>query len=276
MIAIALAVAGCSGARPPQASPTSSTPVATPSAAPTATRGATLAPTPAASQAAAEGPITLRPGEPWLLYRWYPGVLYVIRPDGSDRQELQLGATLGTGEPYQAAWSPDGERIGFIVRDESKTPRDSIWTANADGTNASPFYDGDGACEDGADHPVWSPNGKRMALICYYIVGGKGITTVAVLDLATMQKTELVRLTGPEFIDNPPSWSPDGTMIAFDIITWDPTDTFVQQQVVATVPSTGGEVTRLTDPAMFASHPDWSRDGTLLVFNTHDTSNTHQ
>jgi Tol biopolymer transport system component len=216
-------------------------------------------------------PVALVPGEPWLAFAWYPDSLYLVRPDGTDRHRIDLGID---GVPSVPSWSPDGERIAFVVRDTAH-PNGAIWTAAADGSDAAFTYDGDGGCPDGAFYPVWSPDGQRLALVCYRPDGQHDVSQISVLDLATKVRSDLVGVTWPEFIDNPPSWSPDGSAIAFDILTWDPTDTFVIGQFVATVATQGGEAQRLTDPAMFGSHPDWSPDGAAIVFNTHDTGNTH-
>jgi Tol biopolymer transport system component len=274
---VAMLLAGCAAgsATAPPAATTGPSPSVTPATSgpvPSSPAKTPAPATPAVSPPAAEGPITLAPGEAWLAYRWYPQSLFLVRPDGSDRHRLDLGVE---GEPLWPAWSPDGERLAFVLRDDATTPADTIWTANGDGTGAAHLYGDEDHCDGGADYPVWSPDGSRLALVCYQLEGPHGVATIATLDLATMEQTEIVRLAWPEFTDNPPAWSPDGSTIAFDILTWDPTDTQVTSMLVATVPATGGEIRRLTDPALFAAHPDWSPDGRLIAFNTYDTGNIH-
>jgi Tol biopolymer transport system component len=184
------------------------------------------------------------------------------------------------GEPFAVSWSPDGERLVFVIRDET-TPSGSIWTADVDGSDLAPLYGQAGECVNGAFWPVWAPDGRRLALVCYQDDGSETReatewwTNVSVLDTATMTRTDVARMTWPESTDNPPSWSPDGTMLAFAIDTWDPTDSFITASTIATVPAAGGEITRLTDPGMFGGHPDWSPDGTRIAFNTYDTGNIH-
>ena len=231
----------------------------------------TPAATPLGNPTPVPSPIAIRPGEPWLVVAWFPNALYLVRPDGSDRHRLELGVT---GEPFAPSWSPDGRRIAFVLRD-TKTPDGSIWTAAADGSGASLLYDGNGACGQGAFWPVWSPDGTRLAMVCYYALDGTDQAALAILDPATMHKTELYRVPSPELIDNPPSWSPDGTTLSFEIEQWDASGKIVLGSQLATIPATGGKVRRITDPKLFAAHPDWSPDGRLLAFNTYDTGNTH-
>ena len=257
----------CAGpAATPTSSPASSV-VAT--ASPTAAPAATA--TPVASAAPTATPIVIRPGESWLVFAWFPNSLYLVRPDGSDRHRLELGVK---GEPFAPSWSPDGARIAFVVRD-AKTPNGSIWTAAADGSGAALLYDGNGECDEGAFWPAWSPDGKRLAMVCYYVKGTTSFEAISVLDPATKVRTDVARLEGSDPVDNPVSWSPDGSTLAFEIITWDPTDSLVTGSLVATVPAAGGTLHRLTDPKLFASHPDWSPDGRLIAFNTYDTGNIH-
>ncbi|MCY7418332.1 MAG: hypothetical protein LH650_07530 [Chloroflexi bacterium] len=100
--------------------------------------------------------------------------------------------------------------------------------------------------------------------------------SLAILDPASGALRTLFTATWPEFIDNPPRWSPDGSAIAFDIIHWDPTNTFVDGSLVATVQVAGGPVDRLTMFDSMMAHPDWRPDGLQLVMNSYDLGNIVQ
>lgn len=248
------------------ASATTASPSPSVAAASLATSAATVA-----APTAAPTPIAVLDGETWVAYSW-PGTgdgtwaIFLVRPDGSDAHEIAADVP---GEHKFPAWSPDGSRLAFVVLDDDH-PNGSIWTARADGSGATLLSDGGTECPVGLFHPAWSADGMKLAVVCY--PGGDG-ESVAVLDLANNSLKRLADFAYPEVLDTAPTWSPDGTTIAFAIQHRDPTGSTLDGTVVATVPAAGGDVHRLTDPAAFMSHPDWRPDGTELVMNSYDLGN---
>jgi Tol biopolymer transport system component len=208
----------------------------------------------------------------WLVAAWYPDQLYLVHPDGTNYHALDLDVP---GVPFAPSWSVDGKALVFVVW--SDVEAGSIWTADVDGTHPRELLDSQDGCPQGAFWPVWSPDGSRLAIVCYHPQGdlAGAVSAISVLDPQDGSVTELVGVDYPSTIDNPPSWSPDGTRLAFEVLRWDSTDTRVEASYVATTKASGGGVRRLTDEAMFAAHPSWSPDGSTIVFNTYDTGNIH-
>ena len=240
-------------------------PSATPVAVATMTPATTGASSPTPTLTPSPTPFAIKDGEPWIAYTW-PRVggdgkwaIYLMRPDGSDAHELSADVP---GEHRRPAWSPDGKKLAFVVQD-SEHPEGSIWTMNADGSGAALLSGGGAECPVGLFHPAWSPDGTKLAIVCY--PDGDDHESVAVLDLATGSIRRLADFTHPDAVDSAPTWSPDGRTIAFEILHYDPTTTFVVGSLVATVPVEGGEIHRLTSPDLFMVHPDWRPDGTELV-----------
>jgi Tol biopolymer transport system component len=270
----------------PSASPapasTSTLPPSPVAAVPAATAIPTPRPTPVAVVASASPttistsqstPIAVLPGEPWIAYHW-PRVggdgryaIFLMRPDGSGVHEIAADVP---GEHKGPAWSPDGSKLAFVVQDTDH-PEGSIWTAKADGSGAALLSAGGTECPVGLFWPAWSADGTKLAVVCY--PGGSDRESLAVMDLATKSLKRLADFASPVSLNSPPTWSPDGMSIAFTIQQWDPTGTSLDWTVVATVPAAGGAVHRLTAPAAFMSHPDWSPDGTELVMNSYDVGN---
>jgi dipeptidyl aminopeptidase/acylaminoacyl peptidase len=78
------------------------------------------------------------------------------------------GAAIDVSCPVQVecrlsspVWSPDGSRIAFLER-VPKTDETSVWTVNADGSNAKPWLAG---YKGVLGTPRWSPDGSALGLL---------------------------------------------------------------------------------------------------------------
>src|SRR5215211_4295762 len=130
--------------------------------------------------------------------------IYTIEPEGG---HLTVLTNLTDQVADDPAWSPDGERIAYVVR-ESNGASD-IWVINADGSGAYALTSGPGSSWG----PTWSPDGSRLAYAHstprqadqIWIVGADGSNPRA-----------FTYCDPPECVqDGSPAWSPDGSRIAF-------------------------------------------------------------
>jgi Tol biopolymer transport system component len=182
-----------------------------------------------------------------------PDAVYTMNADGSDLTKL-IDGTL-------PIWSPDG-RIAFIrTQGDLHAPGPvgptSFFVMNGDGSGLEKVYEGPG------DVPIrdaeWSPDGNRIAAEATL----RGNTDIFVVDL-TLRSA--VRLTDDPSQDTSPTWSPDGTMIAFQTGRWsggsNPGQTGHSE--IAVMNADGSDVRRITADCADDYEPTWiANDGVV-------------
>ena len=151
----------------------------------------------------------------------------------------------GTEDAREYAVSPDGSRIAYVKPGANGMLQ--IFVANIDGTAVEQVtFDFD------ARMPAWSPDGSMIAYI-----GRRGSGpephNVYLLDLATGAATQLTFRDSPLGALSPPSFTPDGSSIVYD----------VYQHGIWIVPSLGGRSEPLVHDG---SEPQLSPNGSVLAY----------
>src|SRR5215208_2046362 len=189
--------------------------------------------------------------------------LYVMNADGTNETRLtntpeQYAKILATSPD----WSPDGKRIAYLKGidvDTGRTDRD-IYVINADGSNQSSLATVERSTiawsRDGTKiaFDAWTRSGDTYGSPGIYLINPDG--------------------TGQEYLTGGASftWAPDSKKIAFVIrsSTSDSSASASDADSDVYVRRTdGGDLTRLTNtPDTDESTPDWSPDGTKIVFTS--------
>ena len=120
--------------------------------------------------------------------------------------------------------------------------------------------------------PVYSPDGKRVAFVREEGAGPEGSSVLGIRDLAegTVSFVEATRTRTAESHAEQPTWAPDGTRLAYQLATQGPADESPTAVRIKLVGVDGAGLRELPAPggATRAGDPDWSPDGSLIVFST--------
>lgn len=184
------------------------------------------------------------------------GGIWTIEADGGDPVPL-------TDVGHLPTWSPDGSTIAFVRTEGSASTetdpqtgdvvttvserRQSLWFMDPDGSNERRMEvrpaDADWSVVGGD----WSPEGNRFAVE----VSFGDNHDIVVVNTVTRAG---VRLTDDPAADTSPTWSPDGSTIAFATGRW---GTGVGHSEIATISAEGLDLRRVTDDCWDDFDPDW-------------------
>src|SRR5215213_6826695 len=217
--------------------------------------------------------------------------VWMVNIDGSNDRQI----TFSQESENSPRWSPDGAYISFTSSRPGKARGNQVWLMDRRGGEATQLTDLKGRLQG----HEWSPDSKRLALLIGdpdpdadpnpspqpsatpripkpividryrykqdgqgYLLSGRH-SYIYLFDLATKK---LARLTKSKSDESSPSWSPDGTRIAFMSNHGDDPDRdpAVQLYVVEAKP---GSTEKALTPATRAgrSRPEWSPDGNWIA-----------
>jgi len=182
--------------------------------------------------------------------------LYTI--DGQGRHAARL---LSDGLDISPAWSPDGKTIAYSRLAAPSLPIEeaTLYLADADGSQLRAL----GPEPVRGVSPAWSPDGRRIAFVSFADHNGPacpvdGCPPSGEIYVVGADGTGLTRLTTSEADDEHPTWSPNGSRIAF-------ASGFLlgsqgHPPWLMTIPSAGGSATRI---GRFSGvlDPAWSPPG---------------
>ena len=177
--------------------------------------------------------------------------IYVMNADGTHPVNL-------THHPRQDSfptWSPDGTKIAFESWRDFNQPE--IYVMNADGThpvNLTFHLQPD-------TMPSWSPDGTKIAFVSRRTRFDANLPlNEEIYVMNADDGANLIRLTFSPFTDWFPSWSPDGTKIAFM------SDRNDEDFEIYVMNADGTNPVNLTNHPSNEERPSWSPDGTKIAF----------
>ncbi len=138
---------------------------------------------------------------------WTATRLLLSTLDGAPPRLINGGFSIA----WNSRWSPDGKQIAYTSRKDSASEL-AVYVMDADGSNVRQVTR-IAAEEGGAQCPSWSADGRRLA-VQVNSRKRKGAAHIWIVDVRTGDARKLAP-HDENYLDETPSWFPDGTHIAF-------------------------------------------------------------
>jgi Tol biopolymer transport system component len=192
--------------------------------------------------------------------------IWVMEDDGSKVEPLIAIPRSGDAMSWSDSdpdWSPDQTHIAF-ARSLGSLTATAIFVAGSNGQN--PIQMSTKPTNASDKSPRWAPDCQRVAFERdFYDSGGVSVTASSIIVLDLTNKTEKT-LTYPPSQDGNPTWSPDGTRIAFHRFT----RRYPKDEQTARIYSVdsiqGTDLRQLTGGSADDLYPTWSPTGGDIVF----------
>ncbi|HWM28462.1 MAG TPA: S9 family peptidase [Woeseiaceae bacterium] len=207
--------------------------------------------------------------------------------------DVSLQLTRTPKSEHHPRWSPDGQALAFLSDRGKEKEGEQVWLLDMRGGEARQIT----TVADGVSDFAWSPDGKEIVLVAevaeekdpagkpqpivvdrlYFkedITGYLG-TTRSHLFLLDVESGSVEALTEGDYDELQPSWSPDGSRIAFVTKRGDDMDRDDNWDIYVVDAEPGAEATQLTrnagsdgdaDGSWGSGPPDWSADGENIAY----------
>jgi dipeptidyl aminopeptidase/acylaminoacyl peptidase len=199
--------------------------------------------------------------------------LWLVSASGGAPRQLTF-SERGENAP---AWSPDGKSLAFLsTRGTGETARAQIWVLPMDGGEAYQLT----SSKEAITGFAWSKDGRRIAFLAVDSISkvdeakrarrddpqvfesGFRLSHAWVIDVASKKATEVIH--GDFTVKGAPTWSPDGTKLAFQA---SPTTMLRETRTNAYLVNIADHtIEKISQRSDVQSTPAWSPDGRTLAY----------